>query len=135
NIKGDTAARWKRMFKRLMLTPLVRQCSAVLPCGTLGAAYFERYGADRSRMFFMPYEPDYDLITRLTSEEMAATRERFHLHKDRRRIVFSGRLIAIKRPDLLIDAFVRLASERAEWDLIVIGDGVMRKDLEESVPP
>jgi glycosyltransferase involved in cell wall biosynthesis len=37
----------------------------------------------------------------------------------------------VKRPELLIDAFRRIAPERPEWDLLMIGDGALRSQLVE----
>jgi glycosyltransferase involved in cell wall biosynthesis len=43
--------------------------------------------------------------------------------------MFSGRLIPLKRVDLLIDAFAAIAAERPNWDLLVVGDGALRDEL------
>ena len=56
------------------------------------------------------------------------------LTKGRRRLLFSGRLIPVKRPDLLVDAFVALAEQRPEWDLVILGDGDLKESLQKSVP-
>jgi glycosyltransferase involved in cell wall biosynthesis len=52
----------------------------------------------------------------------------------RRRLIFSGRLVPEKRVDLLIDAFVAIASERPQWDLLIAGDGVLHDELHRRVP-
>lgn len=38
----------------------------------------------------------------------------------------AARLVALKRYDAAIDAFARLAPERPDWDLLIVGDGEMR---------
>ncbi len=134
NIKGDRATGLRRMIKMPVVTWAVRRIGACLVCGSLGRAYYERYGARPDRIFYVPYEPDYSLITDLPEERVAAVRERFGLPSGRRRIVFSGRLEAIKRVDLLLDAFRFIADERPEWDLVVVGDGPLRADLACRVP-
>jgi glycosyltransferase involved in cell wall biosynthesis len=60
--------------------------------------------------------------------------KRFGLSADRRRLVYSGRLVSVKRVDLLIDAFIRVAADRPNWDLLIIGDGPLRSELEERIP-
>jgi glycosyltransferase involved in cell wall biosynthesis len=48
--------------------------------------------------------------------------------------MFSGRLITQKRVDLVIDAFAAIAAERRDWDLLVVGDGLLRDELRRRVP-
>lgn len=134
NIHGDTVRGSKALFKRALLPRVLSRCCAVLPCGTLGRDYFVKYGGDAARMFFFPYEPDYDLIRSLPAERVEQVRRRFGLRPDRRRIVFSGRLVRNKRPDLAVDAFAAIADRRPQWDLVVAGEGVLRKELEARVP-
>lgn len=134
NIHGDFVRGAKAWFKRLLLPRVLARCCAVLPCGRLGREYFEKYGADPRRMFYFPYEPDYDLIQNLPGERLEQVRTRYGLAPQRRRIVFSGRLVRDKRPDLALDAFAAVAERRPEWDLVILGDGVMRAELEARVP-
>jgi glycosyltransferase involved in cell wall biosynthesis len=96
--------------------------------------FFAKYGMDRRRMFLFPLEPDYAAIEALTPQQIEAVRERFQLSAARRRIVYSGRLIELKRVDLIIDAFAAIAAERPQWDLLIVGDGPLRQELERRVP-
>jgi glycosyltransferase involved in cell wall biosynthesis len=117
-----------------LLKWIVQKSDGVMPCGSLGAQYFAKYGATPQRTFFMPYEPDYQMIQQVDESLIAQTREKFGLNSLRRRIVFSGRLIELKRPELVIDAFAALASDRPQWDLLMIGAGVMEQTLRARVP-
>ena len=70
-----------------------------------------------------PVDPDY--ISRMASEEPSpAVREAGEF------IVGAGRLIRIKGFDILIDAFSRIAPEHPALDLVILGDGELRGDLE-----
>lgn len=131
----DLISRGKSMIKRALLPRLLKASSGVLACGSSGAAYFARYGVSRDRIHYFTYEPDYGLIQDLPAERIEAARHRFSLDGSRRRLAFSGRLVPIKRVDLLIDAFVAIAADRPEWDLIIIGDGPLRDSLAAAVPP
>ncbi|HEY1629139.1 MAG TPA: hypothetical protein VGF52_04720, partial [Tepidisphaeraceae bacterium] len=62
NIHGDNAGGWRAMVKRVLVRRIVKSCDGVMPCGSLGARYFARYGATPRRTFLMPYEPDYQMI-------------------------------------------------------------------------
>jgi glycosyltransferase involved in cell wall biosynthesis len=107
----------------------------VMPFGSLGAAYFRRYGARPNRIFMMPFEPDYDRIAAIGEPEIAAVRSQFGLDQQRKRLLFCGRLANVKRVDLAIDAFKAIASERPDWDLVITGDGPLRESLRGTVPP
>jgi glycosyltransferase involved in cell wall biosynthesis len=124
----------KAWIKRVYVRWVVKRCSGVLPCGSLGRAYFLKYGVDPTRIHYSPYEPDYELIWNLPKDKIAATRDRFELTPGRRRIVFSGRLAHVKRVDLLVDGFAAIAADRPEWDLVIVGDGPLREKLMARVP-
>jgi glycosyltransferase involved in cell wall biosynthesis len=82
----------------------------------------------------VPYEPDYDLIASATEEQIDATYRQFDLLRNRRHIIYCGRLISVKRVDLLVNAFVDIAQDRPDWNLIVVGDGPLREGLAKSIP-
>ncbi|MEN0109147.1 MAG: glycosyltransferase family 4 protein [Planctomycetota bacterium] len=136
NIASDRHSNppWKRWIKRLAIGPLIRKCTGCFACGRLGRDYWEWYGAEPERVFLSPYEPDYRLVQELPQERIAVIQERLGFDPARRRIVYCGRLIEVKRVDIAIDAFAAIANERPEWDLVIVGDGVLRDELEARVP-
>ena len=134
NIRGDRATGVKAAVKRRLLNWVIRRCSAILPCGRLGRAYFEKYGARPESIFYFPVEPDYDQIRQLSSQEIDQAARTFSLEPGRRRIIYSGRLVHVKRVDLLIEAFIAIANQRPEWDLVIIGDGDLKEELRRRIP-
>ena len=134
NIRGDTAAGLESAAKRTILGVLLPRTAGVMPCGSLGKAYFRRYGVPEDRMFLVPNEPDYTLIETIDPAMVEQTAARFGINRSRHRIIFSGRLARIKRVDLLINAFAQIADERPDWDLIIAGDGPLRGELASTVP-
>ncbi|HUB24878.1 MAG TPA: glycosyltransferase family 4 protein [Tepidisphaeraceae bacterium] len=134
NILGDRVSGLKAVIKKQIVGRVVRGCDGVFSCGRLGKEYFVKYGAEASRCQYFPYEPDYDLIAQLDPATIEQTRRRFEVDLARRRIVYSGRLVPVKRCDLLIDAFAAIAAQRPQWDLIVIGDGALREKLQMQAP-
>jgi glycosyltransferase involved in cell wall biosynthesis len=135
NIRADVATGVKRWVKRRALSHVLRWATGVMPFGTRGRDYFQRYGVPRERIFFFPMEPDYDLITSLPPESIAAAAQKYGLEPGRQRLLFAGRIIPVKRADLLVDAFVSIAAARPEWDLVLLGDGELRGAVESRVPP
>jgi len=134
NIYGDTRTGWKALLKQIVVGWVVRSCRGIFSCGSLGKSYFLKYGAQPDRIFYFPYEPDYDLIQNLPAEKIEAVRENLGLHPSRRRLVYSGRLIDVKRVDLLLKAFLTIVPQRSEWDLVVVGGGVDEDKLKAMVP-
>jgi glycosyltransferase involved in cell wall biosynthesis len=124
----------KRVAKQLLLRPVGWLVTGWMVCGSLGKEYWQRFGASPERVYYVPYEPDYALVERITPDEQGAIRERFGLARERRRLVYSGHFVPEKRIDLLIDAFAQLARERPEWDLVIAGDGELREALHRRVP-
>jgi glycosyltransferase involved in cell wall biosynthesis len=134
NIRGERLRGWKRALKRLIVSGVVRRCTGVLHCGRLGAEYFASYGARPEATFPFPYEPDYPALQSVPPEKIAEVKKRFSLSNGRRYLLYVGRLVEVKRVDLLLEAFARIASDRPFWDLIIAGDGPLKASLEASLP-
>ena len=134
NIRADHSRGLRRWIKTRYLRWLVRKSAAILPFGTNGRAYFARYGAMQEQIFHFPMEPDYQQISQLSADEISRISGQFELDPSRRRLVFSGRLVEVKRVDLLIDAFAAIAAARPQWDLVIVGDGPLREELRQRVP-
>lgn len=134
NIRADHPTGARRVLKSLLFPRLVQWPAALLPCGSLGRAYFLKYGAASDRIFLSPCEPDYAEIARTTSDDVLEVCTRFSLTPGRRRILSCGRLSPAKRPDLAVDAFLAIADRRPEWDLVVAGAGPLAATLAGRVP-
>lgn len=135
NVLDDRATGLKRWVKDRIVRPIVRDAKGVLVCGTQGAKYYSRYGATPEKTFFCPVVPDYRLIEECSPERIDATRREFGLAPERRRFLHCARLIPLKSTDNIVRAFVDIAERRPEWDLVIVGDGPMRAELESLVPP
>jgi glycosyltransferase involved in cell wall biosynthesis len=85
-------------------------------------------------MFLRPYEPDYQLIQSRVEQAERALAERHGLAPERKRFLYSGRLIPVKRVDVLIRAFCAVADALPEWDLLIAGGGPEEQTLRSSVP-
>jgi glycosyltransferase involved in cell wall biosynthesis len=85
--------------------------------------YREEFGPQRA-YFNLPYFSDLQRFNVSRREE-----------KPERTFLFSGSLINRKGVDLLAAAFVRLAQEVANVRLRVIGDGELRRSLEQTLRP
>jgi len=135
NIFGDRdRGRLRAWLKRRLVRWVLRRCDGVMPMGEYGIQYFEKYGADRNHCFLVPHEPEYGLFEAVDATELLAFRRRHGLRDDRRYLLSCCRLVPVKRVDLLIDAFKSIADRRPDWDLLLVGEGPLRKELEARVP-
>ena len=130
----DNPPAMKAWLKKAWLGWFIRQCAGVMPMGDSGKEYFQKYGADPQRMFVVPYFPDYEAYRGAEPSEVEKARRDVNLPADRRYLLFGGRLVSIKRVDLLLDAFASIAQQRPAWDLLIAGDGVLRAELHARVP-
>lgn len=135
NIHGDRFRGVRAALKRVGLRVVLRMCDIMFACGRFGREFFAKYSRRPGRVFIAPYEPDYDQIAATPRTLVDEVRERFHLDPKRRRFVAVNRLVRAKRVDTVIDAFLRVAGDRPEWDLVIAGQGDQREALEGRVPP
>lgn len=124
----------KRLVKRVFLTGLRAVSTLTFASGPSGVEYWRHYGHPARRLVVVPLEPDYALVESVTESEVAEAVARYGLDSARRRIVFAGRVTAQKRVDLLVNAFARIAAARPGWDVLVLGDGDLRAEIEASLP-
>jgi glycosyltransferase involved in cell wall biosynthesis len=134
NILGDRKKGFIARLKKPIVARVISRCSALLPCGNLGKQYFQKYGARPEQIFFVPNEPDYSLIENASPVLLQSLASEFKLIPSRRRFIFSGRFVALKRIDLLIDAFIQLADKLSGWDLLMVGGGPLEAELKARVP-
>jgi glycosyltransferase involved in cell wall biosynthesis len=134
NICGDVRRGTKRLLKHLVVGQAIRWSSGVMPCGEYGRLLFERYGAARETTFMFPLISDLELFSNTPADVMRQVREQYGLDPQRRRILYCGRMMQVKRPDLTIAAFIALAGQRPDWDLVMMGEGPLREPIAASVP-
>jgi glycosyltransferase involved in cell wall biosynthesis len=134
NVYGDTKTGLKAFAKKMVLSGLFKFPRICLPCGTAGKLYFVKYGVCKSKVSLFPYEPNCDAIISLPHNFIADVLNKYCLSSGRKRIVFSGRLIDKKRPDIALDAFFEIAEIFTDWDLVFVGDGILKKSLISKVP-
>jgi glycosyltransferase involved in cell wall biosynthesis len=113
--------------KRIVLRPVYRRAAAVL-CQNQ-SVFRELPDWCRSKAIFMPNGVGFEEI----SGEKEPEGLNFNPAGKAFNVLYVGRLVPIKNPDLALEAFLRLASERPEAKLLVVGDGPLRARLEHLV--
>lgn len=119
--------------KRLFLAWLTKQVTAFLSVGTMNSAYWQHYGVSPDQLFKAHCAIDNDYFE---SEAACYRADRIRIRAENGwrstfLLLYVGRLVPLKRVDVLIEA-VRLASASGlDIGLLVVGDGAERKRLEE----
>lgn len=127
------APRAKRVTKHRLLDPLVRNAGACLAIGSRNAAFYRDHGANSDRIVDSPYCVDNEYFEVLGKLGEATRREwlsALGLEPDRPTILFTAKLLPRKRPLDLVAAH-RLMRRKA--NLVLIGDGVLRPEIEKAL--
>jgi glycosyltransferase involved in cell wall biosynthesis len=124
----------EKFIKRQMYAWWIKRVSGVFSMGKLGDQFFVKYGATPEQIYRVPCWPDFDVFARVDQNRLDQFRQRFGLIGRRHYLLYAGRLVPQKRVDLLIDTFAAIADSRPDWDLLVVGDGVLRDELQRRVP-
>lgn len=115
----------RSLLKRLLFS----RPAAFLPVGTANAGYFRHYGVPAKKLFFAPHAVDAAHFT-ATPERLAAAaaqRAALGIPATAHVVLFAGKLIPKKRPDLLLAAFIEAAAPGAH--LVFSGDGELLPQL------
>jgi len=113
---------------------MYRRAARLLYIGARSKRHYEQLGCESSRLVFSPYCVD---TSAFETDETARGRLRDRLRQElgvseqHRVILFSGKLIPKKRPDLLLAAVGSFAqSTGRRLTLVYLGDGELRQSLE-----
>jgi glycosyltransferase involved in cell wall biosynthesis len=122
------------LLRALYLRKLLQRMGAYLVMGTGGRGFYQLHGAPHVPHFQFPYEPDLMGIRACKTPDIESFRARVALQPHRKTFLYSGRLVPVKRVDLVLQAFLESSESLREWDLVVAGTGPLREALERSVP-
>lgn len=124
----------KGWLRDRFLRSFYRRCLALLYIGQRSFEHYRRLECPESKLVFSPYcvdispfQPGEDDRGRLRG----ATRGDLGLSDEHLVVLFSGKLVPIKMPELLLQAVKRLRLEqRARLVVLFVGDGSLRESLE-----
>jgi glycosyltransferase involved in cell wall biosynthesis len=133
-LRGDSWAEssapgLRRIARDLIAGAVVRNAAGALPIGERNAEFYHRYG--RIPHYLAPYSVDNERFAAMSDAarpSRAARLSSLGLDPQRPTVIFSGRLIAWKRPLDLVRAVERSG---AELNLLLLGDGPLRAQVRE----
>jgi glycosyltransferase involved in cell wall biosynthesis len=121
-----------RWIRRRALSRLLHMTRGVFGIGTVAVDAYRALGAAPEKVFNLPYLCDINRFATVLPERVEHVRARHGMH-DRFVFLFSGALTIRKGTDTLLRAFMRLATETDRADLLILGDGEQRLQLEAMV--
>jgi glycosyltransferase involved in cell wall biosynthesis len=125
----------KLKAKMAVLQGLERLVDAVMPIGTLNAAYWTHY-LPKTPQFLMPYSVDNEWFAakaRAAAEHREDLRTELGLEPGRQIILFASKLVERKRCIDLVEAYAKLSFDGRTEPLpylLIVGDGELRAGLE-----
>lgn len=124
---------WKRVLRLIAYRVIYRAVSHAFFIGQLNREHLLLHGMKEARLSFAPYCVDSP-IPAMSAETKAAMRNEMRtklgIRDGETVVLFSGKLIRKKAPDLILDAFSRLSAERrASTRIVFLGSGEMMDEL------
>jgi glycosyltransferase involved in cell wall biosynthesis len=118
----------KGLLRRWFHRWVFARCSGFLAIGRKNRDYYVARGVPPRAVFSVPYAVDNGFFAaRAAQSDLAALRHQLNLPPDRQIILYCGKFMRRKRPDLLMAAWRRLPEPRPS--LLMVGDGEMRDEL------
>ena len=133
-VRGDSQLVGDRPFtkslaKELLYPIFIRRFSACLSVGIRSKEYFHHYGA--RRIFDAPHFIDNEFFARNADrQDRTALRAGFGIPPEALVVLFSGKLIPMKRPLDVVDAMSKVKAGPIHF--LVAGDGELRAPLREA---
>jgi glycosyltransferase involved in cell wall biosynthesis len=131
--RGDShrLARRSSMFANISLRALFRRFDRFLYVGQANREYFTQHAVPDRKLFFAPHAVDNARFF-AAAERGAQLRDAFRtehgISADSTVILFAGKFDALKCPDLLVEAFRRIPSDR-DVVLLMVGSGALEQRL------
>lgn len=134
-VRGDSSlstprAWWWRTIKTPIFRTFISRFDGYLVVGSRARDYVLHYGADPSRCFDAPHCVDNQFFASRSAQlDRAAVRREFGIPDGAMAVLFAGRFVDRKRPELFASA-VTQARRRADVFGLMVGDGPLRGAIE-----
>lgn len=128
----DGSSPRKLAVKRAIVPAYLRGITAVLAAGGATRRYFEHYGFDSRAIFIVPCAVDIarfrEAVQRTPAGRLDELRARWGIPRDKKIVMFCGKLAPWKRPLDVLEAVQRF--QRDDVFAVFVGEGEQRSELE-----
>jgi N-acetyl-alpha-D-glucosaminyl L-malate synthase BshA len=122
----DVVSARRRLANRLVFDRLADRVNAVCEFSARNLSELDGFAKDRIEVI----QNGVDLPRYERALDVPALRRRLGLDPERRYVITVARFHPVKDHRTLLQAFVEVARSRPEVDLLLVGDGALRPDLE-----
>ena len=112
---------------------LYRHATGTFCYGDYACSLLEKEGIDKNKLFAIHNSLDYDQQKALRESIVPSNIYKEHFGNDNPTIIFIGRLTKVKKLDLVVEALARLKDNGENYNLVFVGDGVEKQNLEGKV--
>lgn len=129
---GMFAKSLNHLYTKFVLTPLLDRAKVIIatsPNYVAGSKILQKY---KKKVRVVPYSIDLELFKLNKSNKKTFT-ELQEKYKGKRIILFIGRLVPYKGLEFLIRAMPAIRKEIENVNLVIVGDGVLKQQLEKMV--
>jgi glycosyltransferase involved in cell wall biosynthesis len=126
---------WKQSLKNMLVVPFYKKGNHYLTYSTNAAKYLKNIGIDNSVIDVCYNGIEIDDMQSKATEVMTGSKEVIKKYdlENYTTFLYVGGILAEKKVDLLIDAFVKFRAKYPQTKLIIIGDGPERGMIEEKL--
>lgn len=140
-VRGDShlktpRSRLREWIKKPLYERMFSYVNGCLAVGSWNAEYFRFYGVPPSKIFFSPHSIDREWFAQKAAKirpQRSDLRKKWGFHDDDFIFSYFGKLIEIKRPQDFVKAVLIANSQNSYVKGLVVGDGILRRSLEQSV--
>jgi len=125
----DPRSRWRAALRRMALHLVYRNVDVALAVGANNHDYFRWCGLSERQIVLAPHAVDtmrFGADDDVHRARALAWRRDLSIPEDARVLLFAGKLIEKKAPELLLEAFLRSG---ADGHLVFVGDGRLEAEL------
>ncbi len=120
----------KQWAKAVVYPRLLHRFDAALYVGERNREYLLHYGMPAERLFFAPHCVDTAFFAAgASAADRAVLRAQWGIAEPGRVVLFSGRLVGVKRPADMLKAIAQLRHRDLELTAVFVGDGALRSEL------
>ena len=120
-------------IEKLVKSIFYKMVDGVFLYGHHAEEIMAKEGFDREKLFVIHNSLDYDTQLELREKIRPSSLYQDHFCNENKNIIFLGRLTAVKRFDLLLNAVKKLKDDGELYNVTFVGDGVERTNMENMV--
>lgn len=116
--------------KTLWKRPMLKMADGIFTYGDYAKKIMVEDGFNPDKIFPIHNSLDYDKQLELRKSIQPSSIYKDHFGNEHPTLIFIGRLTKVKKLDMLVDALSKLRQKGKRYNLVFVGDGTVRENLE-----